>query len=1095
MTRGISSVVHRQAIEPQQAFRQAMAFQQQGLLREAERLYEIVLKADERHLAALYHLGLVRLQQGRFEEAAALFRRAVKIDRSSADAHHHLAFALTGSENTEEAIRHYKRAIALRPNFAEAHNNFGHALQRLGRLNDSIAVYEKALAISPAYAEARNNLGNALHLLGRSEEAIGQYEQALSIRPAYPEAHFNLGNALRALGRPEPAISHYGKALALRPDYADAHNGLGIVLHMLGRSEEAIAHYEKALAVMPSYAEACINLANALGTLGRQDESIAQYDKALAIRPDDVGALYSRGNTLARFGRHDEAVVSFEAALSIEPDHANSFNGVARSAGAACDWTRTTKLAEQIAARAAKGKWVDAVVWLGYCSDPAVQLACAKNFVRTAVPVLPPRLWEGKIWRNDKIRVAYLSTGFHRHPNAYLTAELFELHDRNRFEVLGISLGPDDHSDMRARLARAFDQFHDVQLKNDGDVAKLLNDMRVDIAIDRSGYATNARPGILASRPAPIQVNYLGFPGTLGNQVYDYVVGDTIVLPFDQQAFYTEKIVHLPECYQSNDSKRAIAAEIPTRQLAGLPAHAFVFCCFNNNYKITAPVFEIWMRLLRRVEGSVLWLLRSNAAAEARLCREAAARGIDPSRLVFAGRVELGEHLARHRLADLFLDTLPYNAHTTGSDALWAGLPLITCYGDCFPGRVAASLLEAVGLPELVAKSLEDYEELALRLATDPSLLGTFRNRLKQNRLTHPLFDADRYRRHIEAAYTTMWELWQRGESPRSFSVEPLPIGGRAGASREPSVPGVRSSVAISDASEREVDAVGAPDGGQNDPLYQYLLRKFIKYHGYAPNFYKPATFNEKLFHRMLFDRRDILTMFADKIAVREYVEQRLGGTQHLSTIFGVFDKPEALYDFRFPAGFVLKANHGSGWNYIHADTADLNLGQLIELSRRWLASNFADVQGEWCYKNIAPKLFCEEYLGNEAGVPADYRFFCFDGRVRFIQVDFDRFKVRKRNMYDPNWNLLDCRYKRYANKPDPGPPRNLDLMKSISEKLADGVDFVRVDLYDLRDRVVFGELTNYPSSGIGRFSPVAWDAKFGSYWRLATRGTEPGGH
>ena len=425
-------------------------------------------------------------------------------------------------------------------------------------------------------------------------------------------------------------------------------------------------------------------------------------------------------------------------------------------------------------ARVAKGRFFDAFSFLGYSSNAELQLACAKRFIRHHVPVRPPQLWKGGAWRNDKIRIAYVACGFHQHPTAYLTAELIEIHDRSRFEVLGISLGQDDRSDIRARLVRAFDQFHDVRSKGDREVAALLNDLRIDIAVDRSGYIVNARPGIFAVRAAPIQVNYLGFPGTLGASFYDYILADATVLPFDQQRFYSEKIVHLPDSYQVNDSKRPVA-RTPTREEAGLPAEGFVFCCFNNCYKITPPVFEVWMRLLDRVAGSVLWLYCDRAAAETNLRREAAARGIDPGRLVFARRMPLADHLARHRLADLFLDTLPYNAHTTASDALWVGLPVITCRGQSFAGRVAASLLRAMGMPDLVTDDLEEYERLALRLASEPPALRELGQRLRQSRLSQPLFDTDRYRRHIEAAYVKMWERWQRGEGPASFTVEPAP--------------------------------------------------------------------------------------------------------------------------------------------------------------------------------------------------------------------------------------------------------------------------------------------------------------------------------
>jgi predicted O-linked N-acetylglucosamine transferase (SPINDLY family) len=388
------------------------------------------------------------------------------------------------------------------------------------------------------------------------------------------------------------------------------------------------------------------------------------------------------------------------------------------------------------------------------------------------MPAVARPLRGGAREARDRLRVAYLSADFHDHATAYLTAELFELHDRGRFEIIGVAFGPDDRSDMRRRVARAFDQFHDVQGWSDRAIAELVNDLDVDIAVDLKGHTQGARLGALAYRPAAIQVSYLGYPGTTGADFIDYVIADPIVLPFDQQPFYTERIVHLPDCYQVNDSKRKAAPTTPARQEAGLPGHGFVFCCFNNNYKIAPPVFDAWMRLLGGLEGSVLWLLEDNREARENLGK-AAARGIDPARLVFAGRLPHEEHLARYRCADLFLDTLPYNAHTTASEALWTGLPVLTCRGASFAGRVAASLLHAVGLPELVTGSLGEYEALAGRLAGDPSRLGELRRRLAQNRSTFPLFDTDRFRRHLETAYARMWGLRQRGERPQSFAVEP----------------------------------------------------------------------------------------------------------------------------------------------------------------------------------------------------------------------------------------------------------------------------------------------------------------------------------
>jgi protein O-GlcNAc transferase len=771
--------MHTYSGNPAQIFQQANALHDHGRFQDAEQLYQLVLMGDNRHFGALGRLGLMRLQQRRFEEAERLFRRAVKVDKRSADAHQFLGFALTGLERYDDAVRSYEKALALRPAFAEAHNNLGYALQLLGRLDEAMAQYQKAIAIRPDYHEAHNNLGNALHLLDRSEEAIPRYEKALEIKPNYAEAYFNLGTAFRALGQLEDAILRYEKAVAIRTNYPEAYNSLGNTLVNLGRLDEAVAQYEKAVAIRPDYLDARINHGDALTQVYRDEAAIeaalVAYDGALALGPKNADVLVKRGNALVGLHRDEEALASFEAALEVDPNDDFAFNALAHSAIATCDWTRTAAVLQELPARVAKERFFHPFDLLGYSDDPGLQLVCAKRFISHEVPLRLPNLWRGGTWRNQKIRIAYVSCGFHKHPTAYLTAELIEIHDRSRFEILGVSIGPDDQSEIRTRLIRAFDQFHDARYKNTREIAVLLNELQVDIAVDRSGYTTNARPAIFAARPAPIQVNYIGYPGTLGASFYDYILADATVLPFNQQPYYTEKIVHLPVSYLVNDAKRSIAARTPTREEMGLPDRGFVFCSFNNCYKITPPIFDIWIRLLNRVDGSVLWLLCDRAAAETNLKREAAARGIDPSRLVFARRLPLEDHLARHRLADLFLDTLPYNAHATAADALWAGLPVVTCCGQTFPGRVAASLLRAIGMPDLITNDLESYERLALRIASEPSLLRELGERLTRNRLSQPLFNTDRYRRHIETAYLQMWERWQRGERPASFSVQPEP--------------------------------------------------------------------------------------------------------------------------------------------------------------------------------------------------------------------------------------------------------------------------------------------------------------------------------
>jgi len=509
----------------------------------------------------------------------------------------------------------------------------------------------------------------------------------------------------------------------------------------------------------------------------RHKEALESFDKLLELVPGDLDAHIRRAFVLLVLQRPAEALASYEHVFAVNPEHPLAFGGIANAALECCDWRRTQEVALQLPRRVSEGRSViEPLTVLGYDCSAETQLACARHFARFRMPGLPAPLRSHAAYRHEKIRLAYLSADFRRHPVSYQISELIELHDRARFEVIGISFGPDDGTPARKRIAAAFDEFIDVRNVSDGEVASIIRQREVDIAVDLMGYTTSERVSILAHRPASVQVQYLGFAGTMGTDFLDYVIADPVIAPFDRQAWFAEKIVHLPECYLVNDRKRAIAPEVPRRDSAGLPENGFVFCCFNTARKVTRSVFDVWMRLLGQVPGSVLWLARDNDAAQENLRREAQARGIDPARLVFAERLTSSEeHLARHGLADLFLDTLPYNAHSTGAAALWAGLPFITCMGSTMQSRIGASILHAAGLPELVTHSLEDYEQLAVRLATGSSELAAIRRKLQANRLTCSLFDTDRFRRHIEAAYVRMWEQHQQGNGPEGFSVSAVP--------------------------------------------------------------------------------------------------------------------------------------------------------------------------------------------------------------------------------------------------------------------------------------------------------------------------------
>ncbi|HSF48790.1 MAG TPA: tetratricopeptide repeat protein [Burkholderiales bacterium] len=780
-----------------------------GRVEEALASYDRALAIRPAFAEALYGRGNALHALKRYEEALANYDRALAIVPGRAEILGNRGNTLHDLKRYEEALASYDEALAILPGVALLHNNRGNTLRELGRFEEALASLDRALALKPGYVEAltnrantledlrryeealanldlalvsnpddavvHHNRGNLFQDLQRYEEALASYDKALAFRSSFAEALRGRGNALHKLRRFDEALASYDKALMIRPDYVEALNSRGNVLQELQRYEEALASYDKALAFGSSFAEALHGRGNALHKLGHSEEAFACYEKALTIRPDLVEALRGRGIILEEFQRYEEARASYQEALAIRPDLEHVSGELAWARMRCCDWREREEEVGRLTADVRAGKRsITPFAFLAVSDSAQDQLLCAQIWMRDQCAESLAPIWKGERYHHERIRLAYLSADFRVHASSFLLAGLFEHHDRNRFETIAISFGPDDRSEIRTRVKGALEDFIDVRSKSDLEVARLMREREVDIAVDLMGHTAHSRMGILALRPAPVQVNYLAYPGTMGADYIDYILADRVVIPEQHHPCYTEKVVYLPDTYQVNDSKRVIADRTPARSAVGLPERGFVFCSFNNNYKISPPVFDVWMRLLDKVEGSVLWLLENNAAAACSLRQEAANRGIAPERLVFAPVIKVEDHLARNRLADLFLDTLPYNAHTTASDALWAGLPVVTCLGTTFPGRVGASLLNAIGLPELITHSLEEYETLALELARNPQRLAAIKSKLAANRNTYPLFDTDRFRRHIEAAYTTMWERYQRGEPPASFAVAPI---------------------------------------------------------------------------------------------------------------------------------------------------------------------------------------------------------------------------------------------------------------------------------------------------------------------------------
>jgi predicted O-linked N-acetylglucosamine transferase (SPINDLY family) len=724
----------------------ALKLRRAGKLAEAAEIYRQVLNVAPRNFEALHALGIVRYQCGDMKEAERLIGEAVSVNPQAADAHYNRGSVLLRLGEVEQALASFGLAIALKPDYLEALTNRGNALTRLGRYPEALADFDRTTALRPELAQTWGNQAGALFKLARYADAVASYDRALALQPANVEARINRGDALMGLQRLDEALAVFDAVLAAQPRNPDAWTRRGGVLAQLGRREEAIA----------------------------------AFTRALEVRPGDAESLNQRGNAYLMLRRFEEARPDFEGALAQDKNLPWTPGNLAYCRLNGCDWDGLEEASSAMSRAVRSGQPVcSPLVYLslaGLDGDThevsADALTAARLWVERQHPALEPAFWSEEHYHHDRIRVAYLSADFCDHAVARLLVGVLEAHDRDRFEPIGVALGPDDGSILRHRLERAFETFTDARSLKDAEIAVWMREREVDVAIDLNGFTAGCRPGILARRPAPVQAQFLGFPGTMGAPYIDYLVADEIVIPPEERRHYQERIVYLPRSYLPNDSKRVIGTPTPSRAQAGLPDRGFVFCCFNSAFKITPAMFGIWMNLLKAVEDSVLWLPAGSHASSSALMREAESRGVDRGRLVFAPFTATAEeHLSRLRLADLFLDTLPYNAHATACDALWAGVPVLTLQGNTFASRVAASALHGVGLPELITTSVEGYEALALELARDRSRLRNMRATLERGRGTMSLFDTVGFARDFENAIAAMYDRYRRGQAPEGLGL------------------------------------------------------------------------------------------------------------------------------------------------------------------------------------------------------------------------------------------------------------------------------------------------------------------------------------
>ena len=704
----------------------------------AKLIYENILAVDKKNFDALFFLAIILINFKNYKKARDLLEQVVLIKPNSADAYNNMGICLEKLNDLDGAIKNYNLAISNKPNFAEAHNNIGVVFQKLRNFDQAILQYKKAISYKNLYLDAYINLANLFKETKQFEEAIKNYDLAINLNPKLAEVYNNKGNALKEIRKFVEAIKNYDLAINLNPKLAEVYNNKGNALKEIRKFEEAIKNYDLAINLNPNFAEAYFNTATALQDIKNFEKAVLYFEKALLL---DKEIPFCKGYLL----------------------HAKML---------CCNWNGLNELYKEIYNDVEKNRY--SATPFGYqaiCDDESNLQKCAQLYSSKRFPEIKNNLFSKKVSKNKKIKIGYLCGEFREQATSILMTEVWEKHNKEDFEIIAFDSGWDDKSVRRNRIINAFDKFIDISKVSDLDAAKIIYREQIDILINLNGFFGTGRPVVFSYRPAGIQINYLGFPGTIGSKYIDYILCDQTVVPLESKKFYNEKIIYLPDSYQANDTKRNISDKKFLRKELSLPNESFVFCCFNNNYKITPNMFDVWVRLLKKIDNSVLWLIEGNSEATENLKKEVKIRNIDASRLIFAKRMKLEDHLARHKNADLFLDTLPYNAHTTASDSLWAGLPVLTCLGKAFPGRVAASLLRSLDLPELITYSENEYIFKAEELALNPEKLTLIKNKLDANKFSQPLFNTELFCRNLESAFKIIFERYSLGLETEDISL------------------------------------------------------------------------------------------------------------------------------------------------------------------------------------------------------------------------------------------------------------------------------------------------------------------------------------
>jgi predicted O-linked N-acetylglucosamine transferase (SPINDLY family) len=764
-------MTHKNIQAAQIKFGQAFSAHQKNDFLTAEKLYIQALRLNNRHSDANHLLGVLYLQTKRPEKAISVIKTALEINEKNPEAYSNLGNAYFHTQNVQQALSCYDKALTYNPALIDAAFNAGVAAFSLKNFTKALHYLDTTLKIKNTHPMAWFYRGLTFKNMGNLAQALECYDKTVALQPQNLQAHINKANILKNLGRTSDAFKALEETKDLGIKSADFFLTKGNILHDLMQKKEAIDCYDQAIFLKNNYAEAYNNKANVLQSLGQNEEAIAAYNKAISFKKNYAEAYNNLANIFLNQKDFERAAINYDHALKINPDYRFAEGALFYSRLFLCDWKNFSTSLENIVGKVRKEQACATPLTLAVSWDnPQDQLACSKVYIREKYRPVTSNVACAK-YSHPKIRLAYFSADYHNHATSYLIAGLFENHDKSKFEVTAFSFGKNDSSEIRERIHGACDDFIDIQSLSDEQILDIARKKEIDIAVDLKGFTQNERTGAFSQRLAPLQINFLGYPGTMGTSYIDYIIADSVVIPHEQENAYVEKIIRLPHCYQPNDDKREIEDKKISREEYGLPAGSFVFCAFNNVYKITPDIFSIWMNILQKTPDSVLWLIKPHETAAKNLYNEAEKRGIKKERIIFSPFEKPAQHLGRHKLADLFLDTFPCNAHTTASDALWAGLPLVTCQGQSFASRVASSLLTALDMPELITHDLQQYEDKALFYAHNKKSLIELKEKLSHNRIHSPLFNTKLYTSSIESAFIQIHENMLSGGLPKNLSV------------------------------------------------------------------------------------------------------------------------------------------------------------------------------------------------------------------------------------------------------------------------------------------------------------------------------------